>query len=116
MQQSGFYHANTLVQELTSKFEEHLAIRDSQLLSVMQSTLGLLAALSSSYSENTPPLHAANSISSDAAQIEILKLLKELKANVKRGSQQRKRDAKPGSNLKTPHNAIKKHWYTNRYR
>ena len=67
MQQSGFHHANALAKELTSRFEEHQAIRDSQLLSVMQSIPSLVAALSSSDSNDTPPLHTANSISSDTA-------------------------------------------------
>ena len=29
IQQSGFHHANTLAQELISKFEEHLSMKDS---------------------------------------------------------------------------------------
>ena len=114
MQQSGFHHANMLAQELTTKFEEHLAIRDSQLLSVMQSIPGLAETSSSSDSE-TSLSHTANYTSSDTVQLEILKLLKELRADIKRESKQSKRDPKPGSNPKTPDDATKKRWHTNKY-
>ena len=115
IQQSGFHHANALAQELTSKVEEHLSMRDSQLLSVIQSIPGLVAASSSSDSEDSPPQHIANSISTDNVQLEILKLLKELKTDIKRGNGQPKRKPKPGPYLKTPDDATKKRWYTNRY-
>jgi hypothetical protein len=115
MQQSGFHHANALAQELTSKVEEHLSMRDSQLLSVIQSIPGLVAASSSSDSEDSPPQHTANSISIDNVQLEILKLLKELKTDIKRGNGQPKHKPKPGPYLKTPDDATKERWRTNRY-
>ena len=121
MQQSGFHHANILVQELTNKFEEHLAIRDSQLLSIKQSILSLAATSSSSNSDETPPAYAANSISSNIVQLEILKLLKELRADIKSSNHQPKPDLKPslnlrrGPNLKTPDYVTKKRWRVHHY-
>ena len=75
----------------------------------MQQIQDLVANLSSSNSGDTPPAYKANAISSDTIQLEILKLLKDLRSNIKRSSQEPKPDPKPGPNLKTLDDATKKH-------
>ena len=63
--------------------------------------------------------HIANSVSIDNTQLEILKILKELKVEIKYSNESRyvKNPVvqNPGSYTKTPDNATKKRWNTRHY-
>ena len=120
MQQAGYHHANALAQELSNQLQQQFTQRDEQLLSVIQALPGLTPASSSSDSEDTPSIHAANSVSTDATQLEILRLLKELKTEIKRSNDQAKRmpssDRQPkGPYPKTPDDCTRKRWVKKHY-
>jgi len=120
MQQAGYYYANVLAQELSNQIQNQLSQRDSQLFSVIQVLPGLTPALSFSDSEDYSSQYTANSVSTDSTQLEIIKLLKELKSEMKRSNDQAKRT--PPSDhtpkrpyLKTPDNCIKNCWVKKHY-
>ena len=90
MQQAGYHYANVLAQELSNQIQNQLSQRDSQLLSVIQALARLTRALLSSDSEDYLSQHTANLVSTDSTQLEIIKLLKELKSEMKRSNDQAK--------------------------
>ena len=117
MQQAGYHHANALAQEISSQIQQQLAERDDQLFSVTQSITSLASASTSSDSEDSPQDQQANSITPQDTQLEILKLLHDLKVELKHSnSQAPKREPKKGPFQKTPDNqTTPKRWNTRHY-
>jgi hypothetical protein len=90
--------------------------RDTQLLSVLQSLPSMIDPSSSSDSDATPlslpPTQTANAISADKTQLEILKILQELKVDMKSSNRKYKRTP----NRKIPDNQTNpKHWTNKHY-
>lgn len=102
MQQAGYQHANVLAQELSRQIQQQLAQRDEQLLSVIQSIPSLAETSSSSDSDDTPPSQIANSVITQNTQLEILKLLQDIRQDMIKGNQQQKREPRKGPFKKTP--------------
>ena len=102
MQQAGYHHANVLAQELSRQIQQQLAQRDEQLLSVIQSIPSLAETSSSSDSDDTPPSQIANSVITQNTQLEILKLLQDIRQDMIKGNQQQKREPRKGPFKKTP--------------
>ena len=96
MQQAGYQHANVLAQELSRQIQQQLAQRDEQLLSVIQSIPSLAETSSSSDSDDTPPSQIANSVITQNTQLEILKLLQDIRQDMIKGNQQQKREPRKG--------------------
>ena len=96
MQQVGYHHANILAQEISSQIQQQMEERDTQLLSILQSLPSLTDTSSSSDSDSTPPplppTQAANYITADQTQLEILKILQELKADLKSSNRRFRRN------------------------
>ena len=83
MQQAGYHHANSLAQQI----QEHLQESDSQMMALLQNIPSLTTSSTSSFEEEyqeqqTPVTHAANSLT-DSAQLEILKLLRQIQLDMK---------------------------------
>lgn len=116
MQQAGYQHANVLAQELSRQIQQQLAQRDEQLLSVIQSIPSLAETSSSSDSDDTPPSQIANSVITQNTQLEILKLLQDIRQDMIKGNQQQKREPRKGPFKKTPDDQTQpKRWNTSHY-
>ena len=115
MQQAGYHHANVLAQEISTQIQQQIEQRDTQLLSVLQSLPSMIDPSSSSDSDATPlslpPTQTANAISADKTQLEILKILQELKADMKSSNRKYKRTP----NRKIPDNQTNPKRWTNKH-
>ena len=88
MQQAGFHHANSLVQQIRTE----MADQDGNMIHMLQQVLDHHAEAEPTPSETTSEVssatntqHKANSaMAADAVSLEILKLLKELKQDMKK--------------------------------
>lgn len=106
MHQTGYHHANVLAQELSTQIQQQLEQRDEQLLSVIQAMPSLTDASSSSDSEDPPASQVANSITTNT-QLEILKLLQEIKLQMQNSNQAPKRKPRKGPFHKVPDDQTK---------
>ena len=120
MKKAGHYHANALAQEMSTQLQQQLEQRDSQLLSVIQSFLSLIETSSSSDSLVTQlsdlSTQVANAITADNTQLEILKILQEVKSEFKSSNCRLRRSPNSDPFCETPDNQTKpKHWITKHY-
>ena len=84
MQQAGFHQANSIINRLGSKLQQSLHQRDEQLTAMINNIPSLIESSSQSDdSDDTPPTHTANAMQQNQIQLQILKLLKEIKAEMK---------------------------------
>ena len=81
MQQASYHYANTIVDQIKNDITNHLQVRDSKVLAMLQSIPSLTEASSGSKDKSSYS-HQANSIA-DQTQLEILYLLKELTQEIK---------------------------------
>lgn len=83
MQQAGFHQANTLVEKVTMGVQESISQRDDQLLALLQNIPQLSpASTQSEDAEDLPPTQVAANVQQDTVQLEILKLLKDLRSDL----------------------------------
>ena len=92
MKQSGFHQANAIVEKLGADIQETISQRDDQILALLQNIPSLTESsselsLGSRRTDESPPIQNANTIQQDSMQLEILKLLKELRSPLKRTPQ-----------------------------
>ena len=100
MQQAGYHHANALAQKISDDINYQLHERDTQMLAMLQAIPSLQSSSESDdtqedeHLEQLPPVqHAANiSSTNDRMQIEMLRLLKELSADIRATRDSTKRD------------------------
>ena len=103
MQQAGFHHANAIAGELGSQLQTHLEDNNSKLLSVLQQIPGLVETSSSSEESLEEHQQAANSIATNNVQLEILKLLREIRLDLKQDKKEEPtRPVRPRRNRKAP--------------
>ena len=122
MQQAGYHHANSLAQQLSTQLYQQLTEKDNQLLSVIQLIPNTMNATSISNLGTSPSQKMANAVSANETQLEILKLLRELRVDIKTdrrgGGTQSSGSSKPqgyGRNKKTPDDQITKRTDTSHY-
>jgi len=100
MQQAGYHQANLIAQQIQADINAHLEQRDSQVLAMLQSIPDLTSSSSGSTSdEEKPSTHQANALV-DQTQLEILRLLKEIAQDLKKGKKGSPQGQKVG--VKTP--------------
>ena len=80
MQQSGYHHANLLASQICEDIKQQIHQRDSEVLASLQDI-----PITPFSNQNATPLQhpTANTLTTSQAQLEILKLIKELSADVK---------------------------------
>jgi len=103
MQQAGYHHANVLAQEIGQQLQAQLEARDSKMYAVLQQIPGLTDTSSSSEDSYEEPQEAVNSLTASSIQLEILKLLRDIKSDLKTEKED-KQPTRPRRNRKTPDN------------
>ena len=103
MQQAGYHHANALAQEIRQELQAQLEARDSKMYAVLQQIPGLTDTSSSSEDSYEEPQEAVNSLTAGSIQLEILKLLRDIKSDLKTEKED-KQPTRPRRNRKTPDN------------
>ena len=127
MQQAGYHHANALAQKISHDIKYQLHERDTQMLAMLQAIPSLQSSSGSDdtqedeHLEQLPPVqHAANISSTNyRMQIEMLRLLKELSADIRATRDSTKRDRNGQVNQrvaqKTPNDGGKLHANISKY-
>ena len=84
MQKVGFHQANLLINKLSNDLQQSFNHRNEQLSAAINNIPSLIESSSQSSDLNdTPPTQAANLVQHDQVQLEILKLLKEIRSDMK---------------------------------
>ena len=114
MQQAGFHHANLVVNQIKDEITSHLQTRDSEFLAMLQ-TIPSLVSTDSSSSEEEHSYHQRQqaNAASDQTQVQILKLLKDLTAELK--SVKSSLQQQPKFGRKTPDNKTSPRKVTDKY-
>ena len=108
MQQAGYHHANLLANQMAHDMRDELASQNQELMSLLNQAMSYQGSTAPSVTATntstlTPATHQVNATTSDALQLEMLKLLKEISQGLCTTAPPKKTAKKKGR--KTPDDA-----------